>query len=468
MPKEVKKQLKELWQAGRDRRKFAELLFYMFEGRWRDQAQLELESRFSKETYEHLRMVTDTSLNPARFITDKVAAIYTRPTSRTVNGEEIPEYDSMGKTDLTFDQACKLNYMMREAFVRPMVTEHGLMFDLIPAHCVEVVQSYDNPLKIEAIMYEVDGDFVVWTDEEHHVYHDRGMHNEMQIEGNESNENPYGVIPIVPVHHQWPCAGGFWHTYSAMPLHRASIETAVSLTNFRHLQKMSSHKQPYLVGKPGKSFNSNMILDPAYPFVLDNGGSAGILDMQADLNEKLGVILDSIGAVANQEGVRPEVVRSGTGIDASSGYALKLKLTDLSRRWEEQRRLWDVWENMIYQVARRVVEVDGPQYGFPQLPEGQLKVEWADIGPAQDPKELTELWSARISAGIGSRVDAIMAIDNVGEDEAREKVAEIDLDRTGRVGNEIFGMASPIPMVEESPLDTDVPGASPFYDEDVK
>lgn len=400
--------LREIWSAGEARRKKSAELDQFWNEDWKDLLEEALRAQFqSEDTYENVKLFADTTLNPLKWATQKLGAIYSRSPLRNIStlaeGEAeqaLAPYLARGTLDLTLDEACQQVLLHREAFLRPMVVARNkrleISWDLILPYQVEVVPASD-PLAIDAILYSIpvsqmEGsyNYVYWSATKHGTLTSNWEWKREKRKG--LIDNPYKTIPVVPLHARFPTRK-FWHSTGSNGLKQATLAAGVAMTNLRYLMKMQSFKQLNLSSEPsGKA--KDYILDPAYPIITPNG-TAQILDWQADLTMQMEVILQQIGAVTNFVGIRPEAVK-GT-IDASSGYALVVKMQDLIKELGKLERIWTVWEGLLYDTARAVWNVDAParakESGLPaaQLPEGDILIEYADVGPSQSPPEQADL-----------------------------------------------------------------------------
>ena len=383
------------------RRAFVHDLLEMYGCRWHRQLNDRIRRLFLPENAEKLKEQADTSLNLLRWAVDELAGIYARPTVRTVDGERegLEPYDS-ATLDLALDQAARLTFACRELILRPLwnARREQIEIDIITPDRVAVWIDDVDPLTPTAIMVQLPegrgtgaARFVVYTDDRR-VYLGAN-YEEIRIDDDDDDgTNPYGVIPYVLVHAAYP-ACGVWHESDALGLYEATLEAGVQKTDHNHLRHLQSFKQLFFSGLDNETL-ARMAADPSTAIYTKNPqASASVLDLQADLQAHLDSLLSSVGATLNLAGIRPEAVK-GT-MSAESGYALTIKMHKQAVVWEQQRTLWRVWERLLYDVARVVALVDGGV----ELPEGQLEVEFGEIGPTRDPSEQASLASALQAAG---------------------------------------------------------------------
>lgn len=399
--------LARAWDADSARRWRVAELRSVYSHRWDHILEAELERRFEdRRTYDRLKLVADTSLNMIRWAVDRIASIYSRPVTREVEGYSpetadtlLAPYLSDGELDLTLDQACRLTFLCRNLFARPLVVERAgelkILLDLITPDRVIVDPSPDDPLAIRGICYMLPGEdrrYVVWTRD----YHATLDHTFRTVE---SGQNPYGMIPVVPLFDSYP-AVGFFHEGDSSGLYRATVEAGVAMTHLRHLMKMQSFKQLAIKGQVDRK-TMRFVADPCAVIEVPHG-DVEILDWQADIRMQIDVILQAAEIVLNLYGIRPEAVRGS--VDAASGYALELKMHDLQDARERLRIMWAPQEQALYRTARVVWEVERlrPErikYPTRPLPLAKLIITYPEIGPGRDPGEVADLASKLKSVG---------------------------------------------------------------------
>lgn len=434
--------VRKIWQAGATRRADVADLLAIYRNDWSAILQAELKSRFRKENYDKLSLIADPSLNVLRWACDRLAKIYSKAPGRSLDTDaDLSEYGG-NALDLTLQEAARLLQVCRDLLLRPVVRDGALTLDVWTPDVCEVIPRDDDPTRMEAVIYQfaytdeqgrTETRYAYWDAEEHWILNSGwGV---VPIEGNEEGINPYGVVPFVACHARWPVSA-FWHEEESFALKRATIEAALALTDLRHLMKVASYKQIVIAGNPGKDFPLHQVLDPSQPVLVGSNGSASILDLQTDFAALMDTIITQIGVVLNTCGIRPETFKGS--VSAASGYALQIQNQDLEEQWNEGRRLWDVYEDDLYQLSRVVADVEG----IASLPDGHLSLSWPEVGTRQDPTEVLTYWKDRIDAKLATRTMALMDMDGLTEEEAKALIKEIDKEQK---------TLSPLPVVPMFP-----------------
>jgi hypothetical protein len=390
----------ELWENDRQRRDDVQELLDIYDHQWEDLLVQKLEANFASQNITRMISKLDTSLNLLRWSSDTLAPIYAEGCKRMIEGQpdaDLSAYTANGILDLTLDRASRLLFAVRELLLRPIVDSQTgtIIIDIItPAQC-SVLRNPDNPLQLDGLVYKTaSGQFVVWEADDHAVY-DRGWQEQRKPDG-EPYANDYGMVPFVFAHALFP-ERGTWHQTDANGLKAATLNLGLAKTDYNHKRHLQSHKQMVFTGVGERGIGKKAASDPSYAIVLkDAAASASVLDLHGDLQAHLNSIIQDAAQTLSLYGINPGAVKGS--LDASSGYALSIKMTDTERVWKQQRTLWQAWEQQLYDVTRRVLEVDGGQ----SLPEGRLVFLWPDIGPEADRASEADFWLKLLQAGVVS------------------------------------------------------------------
>ena len=437
--------LADLWNRSTERRVLTSRMAGVYRNEWRDlygthTLERELRDRYP-HTYEMILAVADTSVNAFRWACSKLGAIYDRAPQRKLSGIDCPSLYNSWRIDLGLAQACKLTWALRQTILRPVLSKDGLQVQVLSPEWSVVVPNRDNPMRIDAIMYQIVERvqrqdwirYVVWTPEHHGIYQDQMLTALLPMAGNPQNLNPYKVVPFTLAHAEWPEDWDAWKILdprSSHGIYRAAVEAAIGFTHLRHVIRWASHRQVSFKGVPGKDFDPNMIVDPANPWVVGPNATVEVHDFQIEIDKQVEAVLKLLDTPLNMEGIRPELVRGFT--TATSGIDRRLQMTDLEERREEARTLWRINEDAFYDVSREVVEVERRRSGLEHhsaLPPGEIEIDYAEIGPGMGMVDALDYWRSRISAGLATPVDAIMELDDVSREDAEEKAAEAALTR---------------------------------------
>jgi hypothetical protein len=346
---------------------------------WRDQLRLRIQALFSPQIAEQLFLKADTSLNLLRWVADELAQIYAvKPKRRLVAKKEDPHppsqeqcddalrwYEGDGRLDLALDRAAKMCFALREIVIRPHVSDNCLSLEILSPENLMVIPNPHDYTKLRSILVRLDEyRFGFWED-------DRFVELNASLSNPQSEANKYRTIPYLVCHASFPVAS-FWHEFEALALKEATISACVGLTDHAHLRHLQSFKQIYVITDKLEDTAKTMLLDPSGIIHLRGNSSCGLLDLQADLDKHLDSVLEQAGAILSLYGIRPEQLR-GT-LDASSGFALSIKLLGTIKAWKAQRRVWEVWEKALWEKTQRIAGACGVS-----LPVCDLEIEFQSI-----------------------------------------------------------------------------------------
>lgn len=415
-----------LWQADVLRRREVWELLQIYRQEWRDLLLDRMREIFSPEVFQILHPKTDISLNLLRWAVDELAGIYAEPVSRTLEGEDAPALYTKN-LDVALDAASRMAFLCRTVFVRPLWFDGEMFLDVVTPDRVSVLPSRNKPGAIDCLMLHIPFDamdvylppsspsvrlrrYAVWTKDSHFILDESFA--PLPLKDNPANKNFYGRIPYLAIHLGYPTTS-FWTHQEMRGLRDATYRAAIHMTDHNHLRQMQSFKQLVLTGTPESKDWAKLILDPGKAIHLKGQGTADVLDLQADLGQHLDTLLTGAAAVLNLYGIRPDAVK-GT-IDASSGYALSLKMQGQQKVWSSLRRIWEAAERELYDLARVTASVDS---GL-TLPSGPLRVAFGEMGAPADPQTQASTLSALVTSGIYSKAEARRVLGKTEEESAQ-------------------------------------------------
>lgn len=410
--------LKTIWFSKEEfkRRKNVEELLKIYSNDWADILKYEIVSLFTdKEEASKLCSRADISLNILRWAVDTLSSIYSKRVHRSllINGEPA-EVDGINSAqlDMALDQAAKMMFLCREVFVRPYWEDEKIVVDICTPDKVAVVLDSKNHRKMAAIAIKTNKTTIhVWTEEMLFI-----LDSQWNLKSEEINE--YGIIPWVDCHANYPLHR-FFNDRESEGLKRATIQAGVAKTDYNHLRHIQSFKQLHISGA-SREEQKTLKLGPSDALMLqDPNADIGVLDLQANLSEHLESLLSSVAATLNLYGIRPEQVR-GT-LNASSGYALEIQMHETEKEWQHQRQMWRFYEQRIYKVASMIRE----RQRFVSLPEGDLEIDFPDIGPTSNPQDEIDYYIKNVNNGLMSKSTAMKRHHGYTEEEAQAEIQRI-------------------------------------------
>lgn len=410
-------------------------LLRIYRHEWLGDLETRLRTLFTPQTWERIRLKADISLNLLRWAVDQLSPIYAEPAARRFGEgsdnqtseqvQSLKYYEQGGLLDMALDQVAHLVSLCRTVFVRPLVLSDATwVLDVVTPDRITVMPSEKDPMSVSAVVVRLplhmsenkkrgvlDRAYVFWTSDDW-CY----LNESWEVVG-KVQTNPYGEIPYLPIHATFP-AVGFWQQEDSYGLREATYKAGIAMTDHQHLRHLQSFKQIVISGEPSGEDWANLLADPSSAIQLKAGGSANILDMQADLVAHLDGILTQASAVLNLYGIRPEAVR-GT-MDAASGYALSIKNQGLHRAWGRLRRVFVFAERQLYRLLRTVARVDAAL----DLCPDPLVIEHADLSVGSDAQQQAATYATLVQAGILSRAQVRREMD-YGDEQSKQIEQEL-------------------------------------------
>lgn len=116
---------------------------------------------------------------------------------------------------------------------------------------------------------------------------------------------------------------------------------------------------------------------------------------------------------------------------SESGRALKFKLLRTIAKTKRKQLYYDDGLKELFRTAQQFAKANNliAQDGTKLTKEvADLEIDWSD-GLINDPQEVIDYETARLEAGLTSKVDAIQRIDGISEDEAKQRLKDIDTEK---------------------------------------
>ena len=476
--------MKQLWGDSEKRRETVARRHAMMSHDWQDLVVQEIKKAayLSDETKKSLIAFVYTTENLFLFAVLQLSGVYAEAPIRSLvdgKGKEV-EDDLFEKiyntvfTNLALDSASPLNFSDGTVGLRPRWARSvkRMALEVVPSNRFSAIPDPINPLELLVLVIQQpdESGFTVYTDElqirfdkdfnvliEGDDGKDQVVTGEFTVEGDPRFANPYGRIPFVIAHAQYP-ATDFWHFTHCQGLEQLNLATAISRAFFRRTEAYQSFLQLAAIGgsdDEGK-FAASVRMSVDQVIDVPAGGDIKVLDLQADLQGRFEVIQQQIDIGLSLYGLNPDSYRKkGT---ESSGFALQLKREDQENVRKKQRTLWEVYEQQLYDVARDVIEQEsGEEEGETiSLPEGNIRLEWSPLGIISSPQEKWDLANSKIQGKVKSRLEYVMEDRGVSKEEAERILADIDLDDSNPAPRDIPG-GDPIDP-PPNPLDPPDPG----------
>jgi len=429
--------LEKRWKEDKKARVLAKKQRMMYCNQYKDQLDEEMKKLFEPTTYNKMNQRQDDSVNIFRWSIDERANIYSKPIERKFVTTQITEegpvnvhtahIEEMPEVDMALDKATKWAEAMGECLIRPTWQGGRLQLLLYPRDCFYAECDPQDPLKLILVVIEhtnSEGNtthYEVWTQDDYAIYNTGWNKIDTTKEARYSHlpeENIFGFVPFFVMHFEYPAAE-FWHPYASQDLYSACLDLAVALTDYNHIK----HYQSYLllfIKKDGNSDSkAGVIKSDAGAFIEGSGPNADakVLNMQANLLNHLEVILKKAQFTLGLRGLRPTIMHGDTQVE--SGFALMVREHKKLEYHSKLRQLRTIDEQYMWRLCREIIPIEGG----PEIPEGQLMIDWPEIGPGGNPIELAQY--VQTLQGILSPQQMLREIGK-NENEVQKILAELD------------------------------------------
>lgn len=377
----------------------AKRLAYFQDGQL-DYLRAELNRRFA-----HPEKLLPAFVNVVRKVVSLLASVYAEPPVRTIEGTEQDRElfaEINQHVDAKLKQASRLAKLCKTILLRPVWRGGKMDLDILAGNILDVevgdspedlqrvlITHYGNSNRIEEITYSD------WTAETWQRLNYRAVVIE-------SEENPYGVLPFVPVWDGLPL-GEFWLQGGDDLI---ALQEAINLQLTALLQ--TCEMQGFGVGwvKQGGNDDSSgeIVIGPGSMVALGSDGDLGFASTKAPIADILAVIDQLVKWAAVSNGL-PASSLSTKPTD-ESGVSKQVSNVELQEKRRDDVTLWRRYEHQLFDLQRIIWDTHNPARKFSD--KAKLKIDFADPKPPLSEKDQAETWQRLCDLGVTSPVDVAM------------------------------------------------------------
>lgn len=383
----------------------------------------EISVRFkrSERNRENARVFMDLGNNLYRAVIEKVATVYKEPPRRKFKlGRDTALWNRVvdPMLDLTMETVNRVTLACNECFVRPVVREGSIEFDVITPDLVEVAA---DGIHAKQLIYATD-DGYVYLDDFFEIFWDKTSLTPQVA------PHYVGVLPAALFRWRRPYSG-FWLGTLGEDLVAAYFCEVLRATWTNMLAFFGGHKE--LARKPlpeSTPSRGEVVQQEAGPHVIHDG-DLSVLDMKTDLEQFVALSNAKVQRVAANWGVNADVLNQG---NFGSGLARLLAHSGLNEVRMATIKLFRPAEQSLMSIAAAVwnasllFAVGAPAETDVFNPPERLEptINYGEPQLVESKKDRTEVLGLRMELGLESVVDAVMAEDPDLKDrtEALEKI----------------------------------------------
>jgi hypothetical protein len=225
-----------------------------------------------------------------------------------------------------------------------------------------------------------------------------------RLDGNPADQNPYGVLPFVPLFDRLPDDEFFLS--GGDDLFEAQDAINVALANLWRSVELQAHGQAWA---SGISANEQLNIGPDRAIALPQGSQFGFASPNAPIRDILAAIEFAMRQVAATNDVGADVFDLSKR--AESGSAKHAERLDLKEARQDDIALWRTYEHRLFETLKRVVNTHQPG----TIPDAAtVSIDFAESADSLTEAELLENMKAKIELGLWSPADALMSLNPDG------------------------------------------------------
>lgn len=413
-----------------------------------------LKQMFVDVSYQQIVKYADASQNLYQRLIREISLVYQREPERTVEPQgDMERYDEIVqdcKLDLALARANYLLNGLNDLVLMVTVMGRSLGISIFTPDNVTVLVNSSDPTIAEAVIIEdreynettklSESSFIFWSPTRHFLFKvdPNDSRQILKMSVNEDDVNPYwaqnikenAFHPFVFVHASYR-DNSFWDKRTGNSLYEATILVALQNT-FKNFMVPQQFKQlaVKLQNKSDGAFINDQVNNPLHIF--QTNGEMVVLDWQSAIDKLDLVIQNKAAQAANDYGVSAEQLKVQTS--AESGFARLVAKERVYEMRDDQIKMWRIAEQELYSAFRAannlyLTESFSPEEEGLEIEkapvmsdEDEFSIDFAEPKVLVDPMEDLEIKQKKISMGLISPIDVMMA-DNP-DIESREEAME--------------------------------------------
>ena len=313
-------------------------------------------------------------------------------------GEAI--YDALN-ADVVLKRASRLTKLLKTTALQVGWSNNGPTMSIATPSIMDVI--YSNPefpdrmILTNRAPIEANVTYSDWTANTFTSRDFKG--NPISVPGNPNGENPYGVLPFIPLFDTLPDDQFFLPGGDDLIESQEAVN--VALANLWRAVELQAHGQAWATGVPaGEALN----FGPEKAITLPDGGMFGFAAPNAPIQDILAAIEFTMRQVAATNDLSADVFDLDR--HSESGAAKQVEQIDLREARQDDIALWRTYESRLWELVKVVVNTHIPG----TIPANATMS--VDFGVMQESLAETErLTNARtkVDLSVWSPVDVIMA-----------------------------------------------------------
>lgn len=379
-----------------------------------------------QRVYKNPEQISPVSINIIKKIVNRLGCVYLADATRTIDGGEQDQAiygsieDSAG-LPTKMKTANRLSKLCGNALLRPVWRGGKMALDVLTGDILDVVTG-DSPEELVSVTVTHWPDngksneitYTVWTSAE-------VTHLDYRGAVTATEQNPYGVLPFVPV---WgtPPTDSFWQVGSE---DLVLVQNAINerLTDLCHTLRFQSFGVGYVKGTKGNKTNSgDMALGPGSMVFLPENGEVGFVSPKAPVED----VLEAIDRMMKWAAVSYSLPASSMSLDPTqeSGVSKIVSNSELEELRRDDIAQFAKVEDQLFRLFRTVWNVHNPDSLISEA--ATLRADFYDPKPTVTATEQIKEWQGLLELGLISPVDILIQQNpDLTPDMARAKLLQI-------------------------------------------
>ena len=367
---------------------------------------------------------TPVFFNVCKKIINQLSMVYMADATREVDGTDqdkaiFNKIVDSSNLNLKMKTASRYTQLLKTICLRPIWRQGKMDLDIITGDILDV-ETGDSPEHLERVMvthYPQSGES---KDIEYSLW-DAETYRRMDYNGNtlESAQNPYQIIPFVPIWASYPATGSFW---AAGGNDLISVQSTINqkLTDLMLVLEYQGFGVPVAKGLPT---GGRLQIGPNTAVEIEN--PEGSFEFQKT-NAPIQQILNSIEFLAKNLAISNGLSAASMSVKPTqeSGLSRISGSAELTELRKDQISLFGRYERQLFNMFRTVWNAHNPTKKISE--NARLKIDFFDPRPVMSPDKQAELWAAELAMGTISRTDILMLKNpDLSKEDAINKLAEI-------------------------------------------
>lgn len=344
-----------------------------------------------------------------RKVVTRRATVYRTAPTRTFEGWDQAAGQALyqaANIDAVLKRASKLTKLLKTTALQVRHGDHGLQINVLTPHILDAVyDDPEHPVRMVVTHPASDASKTTYSDWTATGFQRRDSQGRrIQLPTNPSGENPYGVLPFVPLFDRLPDSNFFLPGGDDLIGSQKALN--VGLVNLFRSIELQAHGQAVAKGLP---VGDPIATGPDKVILLPPDGSFSYAAPNAPIQD----ILSSLEFLMRQTAATNDVGADVFDLSkrAESGSAKSVERMDLREARQDDIALWRRYELRLFEVIKAVVNTHSPG----TIPEGAtLRIDFAELADVITEAELLENLKAKAELGVSSPVDALLALNPDG------------------------------------------------------